>query len=100
MACALRDEKAAHLGYYIAQAHWGRGVASEACKAFIDLSFTRLGLVRLLADVQQEHAASERILQKFGFKYVSREEIAVSGRVILFYELSKVAWERTMTAGP
>jgi [ribosomal protein S5]-alanine N-acetyltransferase len=94
--CGLRataDERVAHLGYYFARPYWRRGLASEASKAFIEVAFTRLGLLRLLADVEQGNAPSEHILNKFGFKYVSQEVIPVGGRVLLFYELSRVAWK-------
>jgi ribosomal-protein-alanine N-acetyltransferase len=95
--CGLRaghHNKEAYLGYYLAQPYWRRGFASEACKAFIDMAFTRLRLRRLLADVEQGNTASEHILRKFGFQYLSREEIPVTGRVILLYELPRAEWER------
>jgi len=97
--CGLRaaDEMAAHLGYYFAQPYWRRGFASEASKGFIDVAFTRLRLLRLFADVEKGNAASEHILQKFGFKYVSRQEIPSSGRIILVFELSKAEWHRKTT---
>ena len=88
--CGLRaahKEKAAHLAYYLARPYWGKGIASEACTAFVDLAFIRLRLSRLLADVDEGNAVSRHILEKFGFKLVGREEIAGSGRVILLYEL-------------
>jgi ribosomal-protein-alanine N-acetyltransferase len=94
--CGLRaaqDGKTAHLGYYFARAYWRRGFASEASRAFLDVAFTRLGLLKVVADVEQGNLASEHILRKFGFKYESREEIPVSGRVLLFYELSRTEWE-------
>src|SRR5271167_1791793 len=76
--CGLRaaqDGKAAHLGYYFARPYWHLGFASEAAAAFIDVAFTRLGLMRLLADVDEGNVASKHILRKLGFMYVSREEI-------------------------
>jgi ribosomal-protein-alanine N-acetyltransferase len=88
--CGLRaaqKEKAAHLAYYLARPYWGKGIASEAGTAFIDLAFTRLRLSRLLADVDEGNAVSRHILEKFGFNVVGRGEIAASGRVILLYEL-------------
>jgi [ribosomal protein S5]-alanine N-acetyltransferase len=94
--CGLRaaqGETGAHLGYYFAQPYWRRGLASEASRAFIDVTFTRLRLLRLLADVEEGNAASEHILRKFGFTYLSREEIPGSGRIILAYELSRAEWE-------
>jgi [ribosomal protein S5]-alanine N-acetyltransferase len=96
-SCGLRaapGEKAAYLGYYIAQPQWRRGFASETANAFIQVAFERLRLVRLLADVEQGNAPSEHILRKFGFTYLRREEIPSSGRVILFYELLRATWER------
>lgn len=93
--CGLRavdDRTTAHLGYLIARPYWRRGFASEASNAFIDIAFTRLGLPRLMADVEKGNAASEHILEKFGFRRVSEEEIPNSSRIILLYELLRTAW--------
>ena len=57
------------------------------------MAFNRLGLPRLLADVELGNAASERILKKLGFQYTRQERIAASGRVIFFYELSRATWQ-------
>jgi [ribosomal protein S5]-alanine N-acetyltransferase len=95
--CGLRspgNEMGASLGYYLARAYWKRGLATEASRAFIDVAFARLGLDRVEADVENGNAASERILQKFGFRYMRREEIQGSGRVINFYELTRDEWQR------
>ena len=91
---AGKDAMSANLGYFLAQPYWRRGLASEAAKAFIEIAFARLGLPRLLADVEKGNAASERILKKFGFEYVSQEFIPHSGRIIFLYELSRAAWEQ------
>jgi [ribosomal protein S5]-alanine N-acetyltransferase len=94
--CGLRaSENAgeAHLGYYLARPYWGRGLASEASKAFIDVAFRRLGVDRLSADVQKGNEASEHILQKLGFQYVSREVLPHNGRVLLFYQLLRSEWQ-------
>jgi [ribosomal protein S5]-alanine N-acetyltransferase len=90
--CGLRfdqNEKTAYLAYMLAQPYWRRGLATEASKAFIDIAFTRLRLPRLLADVEKGNAASERILEMFGFKFLRQDVIAASGRTILILELSK-----------
>jgi [ribosomal protein S5]-alanine N-acetyltransferase len=96
-SCGLRardDGTSASLGYFIAQPYWRRGLASEAAKAFIDVAFNRLGLVRVAADVEKGNAASERILEKLGFQFVSQEYIPHSGRTLHFYELSRAEWQR------
>jgi ribosomal-protein-alanine N-acetyltransferase len=93
--CGLRlAEGGASLGYYIARPYWRRGLASEACRAFIDVAFRRLRRTRIVADIEKGNAASEHILQKFGFKYVSQEEIPSSGRIICLYELVRTDWTR------
>jgi ribosomal-protein-alanine N-acetyltransferase len=96
-ACGLRagdHPTEAHLGFYLARPYWRRGFVSEASRAFIELAFTRLGLLRLLADVQKGNAPSEHILQKFGFIYFSQEVIPANGRILHFYKLTKSTWEK------
>ena len=94
---ALEGGTSAHLGYYFARPYWRRGFATEAAGAFIDVAFGRLGMLKVAADVEKGNSASERILQKFGFQYVKREEIPGSRRVILSYELSESEWENKLT---
>lgn len=89
--CGLRagkDRTEAFLGYILAKSYWGRGFATEAARAFIRVAFDRLRLLRLWADVEQGNVVSEHILCKFGFKY-SGQKTPPSGRVILFYELTR-----------
>ena len=96
-SCGLRagdHATEAHLGYYLARPYWRRGLASEASRAFIDAAFTRMGIVRLLADVEKGNSVSEHILEKFGFKYVSQEVIPSSGRIILLYDLVKTGRQK------
>jgi len=95
-ACGLAfppNQPAPALGYYIARPYWGRGLASEASLAFLGVGFGRLGLPRILADVEKGHGASEHILQKFGFQFVSQEEFPATGRVICLYQLLRKDWE-------
>lgn len=55
-------------GYWIARAHWGRGYATEAGKAAIDLARHGLGIRRLGAGHFLDNPASGRVLEKLGFK--------------------------------
>ena len=54
------------LGYWIARAHWGRGLATEAAAAVIDIART-LGLPRLEGAYFVDNPASGRVLEKLGF---------------------------------
>ena len=55
------------MGYWIARPFWGRGFASEACTALIDIART-LGLSRLEASHFIDNPASARVLDKLGFE--------------------------------
>jgi RimJ/RimL family protein N-acetyltransferase len=61
------------LGLYLAREFWGRGLASEAGRAFIAFGFDELKLTRIVTAVQIENAASVRVLEKLGF-VVERHE--------------------------
>ena len=68
-ACGLgrRPSGAVELGYWIARAFWGRGIASEACAALIDIART-LGLPSIEGSHFLDNPASGRVLEKLGFE--------------------------------
>ena len=55
------------LGYTLARAHWGQGLASEAIAAVVDHSFSVFGLHSLEAWTDPRNMASMRALEKNGF---------------------------------
>jgi len=67
-ACGLgrRPSGAVEMGYWIARPHWGRGFATEASLALIDIART-LKLPRLEASHFIDNPASGRVLEKLGF---------------------------------
>jgi len=68
-SCGLgrRPSGAVEMGYWIARSHWGRGLATEACTALIEIART-LGLARLEASHFVDNSASARVLEKLGFE--------------------------------
>ena len=68
-SCGLgrRPSGAVELGYWIARAHWGRGIATEACIALIDIA-RALGLPCLEGSHFLDNPASGRVLEKLGFE--------------------------------
>lgn len=68
-ACGLgrRPSGAVEMGYWIARPFWGRGLATEACVALIEIART-LGLPRLEASHFVDNPASGRVLEKLGFE--------------------------------
>lgn len=68
-ACGLgrRASGNVELGYWIARAHWGRGLATEAGRALLDIA-RALKLPRLEASYFLDNPASGRVLEKLGFQ--------------------------------
>lgn len=64
---ARRPSGAVELGYWIARAHWGRGIATEACTALVDIA-RMLGLESLEGAHFIDNPASGRVLEKLGFE--------------------------------
>ena len=67
-SCGLgrRPSGAVELGYWIARPHWGKGFATEAARALIDIART-LKLPRLEGSHFVDNPASGRVLEKLGF---------------------------------
>jgi RimJ/RimL family protein N-acetyltransferase len=57
------------VGYWIGRAFWGRGIATKALAAFLQLEHTR----PLYAGVAKHNTASLRVLQKCGFTFADAE---------------------------
>jgi RimJ/RimL family protein N-acetyltransferase len=55
------------IGYIIAPAYWGRGLASEALRAFLPHVFARPDVDRLIADVDPRNLRSLAMLERHGF---------------------------------
>ncbi len=64
----------AHLGYWIDAAHVGRGLMTEAVHEVTTFAFDSLGLHRVQAAVMPRNRASQRVLEKVGYR---REGVAL-----------------------
>jgi RimJ/RimL family protein N-acetyltransferase len=61
-ALAARPE----IGWRLARAAWGRGLATEAALAVRDHAFAALGMDELISVIHPENARSRRVAQKLG----------------------------------
>lgn len=68
-SCGLgrRPSGAVEMGYWISRPHWGRGLATEACRALIEIART-LSLPALEGSHFVDNPASGRVLEKLGFE--------------------------------
>jgi RimJ/RimL family protein N-acetyltransferase len=62
------------IGYWIAQAHWGKGYATEAGRAVVALARDTLRIPRLVSGHFVDNPASGRVLRKLGFRPTGKIE--------------------------
>jgi RimJ/RimL family protein N-acetyltransferase len=65
---SVEDET--HVGYLVAQSHWGRGIMSEALRLFLEELTHR----PLMAHVASPNIGSRRVLEKCGFILIDERE--------------------------
>jgi [ribosomal protein S5]-alanine N-acetyltransferase len=76
--------RTAHIGYWLGEPYWGRGIMSDAVQAVARLALGELGFVRLEAPVFAWNPASMRVLEKCGFarEGVMRKSVVKDGELI------------------
>ncbi|MFM2476969.1 GNAT family N-acetyltransferase [Celerinatantimonas sp. MCCC 1A17872] len=80
-----------NLGYRFAIQAWGKGYATEATKAMLQMGFEQCQLKLINATVRINHHASQKVLQKAGFVYdkTVRDEPHVLPAHVYQYSLKK-----------
>lgn len=92
------DRHRASIGYRIAYDYWGKGIATEALKLTVKSVFEELGyLERLEAIADVDNPASQRVLEKAGFRKegVLRKYVRLKGEskdMVMFSFLSSDAF--------
>jgi len=56
------------IGWWLARAHWGRGLATEAAGVALRDVFERSALGRIISIARPENVASTRVMEKLGLK--------------------------------
>jgi ribosomal-protein-alanine N-acetyltransferase len=84
------------LGYWIAPDAWGKGYCTEAAGAMVRFGFDTLGLHKVTTRCFAENAASRRVIEKVGFRFVGRAEEDVwrdgHWHAHLLFELTAPEW--------
>ena len=99
-----RGPEEAELGYRLLRSAWGKGYATEGSRALIRRGFTDLGVRRVVAETMTVNAASRRVMEKAGLKYVRTfhqewpERIEGDEHGDVEYALTKTEWERQKAA--
>jgi RimJ/RimL family protein N-acetyltransferase len=97
-----RPDGELEFGYWIARKHWGRGYASEAGRAAVEMARKSLRLPKLHAGHFIDNPASGRVLEKLGFKSTGRTASrysagrnAIAPSKLFELDLTKAADEET-----
>ncbi|QJX47776.1 GNAT family N-acetyltransferase [Hymenobacter taeanensis] len=68
------ERKNAEMGYWLGEPFWGRGIITEAVKQLVAYGFQTFDINRIFARPFGTNLASQRVLEKAGFKLEGRFE--------------------------
>ncbi|CAM4207711.1 MULTISPECIES: GNAT family N-acetyltransferase [Pseudoalteromonas] len=83
----VENESDAHIGYLLAEEHWGKGYASELLQGFIHAVINAELWSTLIAGVEQSNHASIQLLKKLGFSQQVHDE---NSPLFFEYEIHRV----------
>ena len=96
-------EAATELGYWLAEAEWGKGFGGEAARAITDHAFEIAGHDRLVAGYRIGNEASRRILDRLGFRDTARIAMFSKGAgtevPVMRMELTRQHWAEAKGRG-
>ncbi len=81
------DGSALELAYHFIPSSWRHGYATEAAAACVKYGFGRLNRLRIVAFAHPDNAASNRVLEKIGMRYIGL--VPYEGTEEKLYELER-----------
>jgi RimJ/RimL family protein N-acetyltransferase len=84
-----RESGIYELGFHLCADFWGRGLATEAARAVIELAFADPAITALFAGHHPDNSASRQVLDKLGFVYTHDELYPATGRLHPSYLLRR-----------
>ncbi len=81
------ERRSAEIGFWLGEAHWGKGITTAAARAVTRYAFESFDLCRVYGYVFEWNAASVRVLEKCGYKREARLKKAATkdGKTIDLY---------------
>jgi ribosomal-protein-alanine N-acetyltransferase len=67
-------KKNAELGYWLGESYWGHGIITKAIAEIVEFAFKTYDITRIFARPFGTNMASQRVLEKSGFKLEARIE--------------------------
>ena len=85
-AAMWRDRPHPEIGWWLARAWWGRGLATEAAREALRDAFERVGLERVISVAMPTNLASRRVMEKLGLEF--QREFENEGQVLVEYAIN------------
>ena len=79
------------LGYAVMPDYWNRGFATEVAAASLEIGFGHLGLAEIWSWALPDNLASQRVMEKLGFRY--ERDFDFAGLLHRFYRLVAGEWK-------
>lgn len=79
------------VGYVLAKAYWGKGLATEVAAASLKYGFEVLKLDKVVAVADTGNIASRRVMEKVGMKY--QHNFDYRGRDRVYYAISRKIYQ-------
>ncbi|MFN8374185.1 MAG: GNAT family N-acetyltransferase [Anaerolineae bacterium] len=74
--------------YALKKAYWGQGYATEVAGAMLEYGFAEYGLKNIAASIDPANAASIRVVQKLGMKFL-RNTVDEDGLPVVWYRIDR-----------
>lgn len=87
----IEDRDEIEVAYAFLAEFWGRGLATELARESIRVAFSVLNLPELVCFTLTTNGASQRVMQKAGFRYEG--DLVYSGLPHVLYRLRRADWQ-------
>ena len=87
----IDDRDEIEVGYAFLAEFWGRGLATELARESIRTAFTRLEMPELVCFTLTTNRASQRVMQKAGFRY--ERDLLYHDLPHVLYRLRRADWQ-------
>lgn len=88
------------VGWRLAKAHWGQGLASEGGAACLRFAFEVLGLERVISLFEPENVASGRVMEKIGMHHAGDTEHPTLPLPVRIFEITRDGWRAFVAQDP
>jgi RimJ/RimL family protein N-acetyltransferase len=82
---------ALELGYMLGKAYWGRGFATEGCRAALDWGFGSAGFERVISLIDPTNTASIAVATRLGESLAGEAELL--GHRLGVYAIDRATWQ-------